>query len=148
MEQLMCVVTHSENETYELAKIVVTHLLPSAIVLLDGNMGMGKSVFARGIIHGLGYTGKVTSPTFTLMNEYPTKPPVYHFDMYRLERSEQLFDIGYEEYVYSDGIALIEWAEKMEELYPENYILVKIEALNENERRITISANCDGFWRN
>lgn len=147
MKQLLNAITYSENGTYELAGKVAEHLLPSAIVLLDGNMGMGKSVFARGIIHHLGYKGKVTSPTFTLMNQYPTDPPVYHFDMYRLERSEQLFDIGYEEYVYSDGIALIEWAEKMEELYPEHYILVKIEALSENERQITVSTNCDDFWR-
>ena len=146
MRQLLSIITHSESETYEFAKGIAKHLNPSAIVLLDGNMGMGKSVFARGIIHGLGYEGKVTSPTFTLMNEYPTDPPVYHFDMYRLESPEQLYGIGYEEYVYSDGIALIEWAEKMEELYPDKFITVRIEELKENERQITVLTDCDDFW--
>ena len=136
MEQVK--ITTSEEETNILASQLASKLLPGAIVLLNGDMGAGKSVFARGIIQSLGYNGAVTSPTFTLMNEYPTEPNVYHFDLYRLKSYDQLYDIGYDEYVYSDGISLIEWSEKMEHLLPENYVEIIIEKLDPSTRRITI----------
>ena len=136
MEQVH--ITNSEEETNILASQLASKLLPGAIVLLNGDMGAGKSVFARGIIQSLGYNGAVTSPTFTLMNEYPTEPNVYHFDLYRLKSYDQLYDIGYDEYVYSDGISLIEWSEKMEHLLPENYVEIIIEKLDPSTRRITI----------
>ena len=136
MEQVK--ITTSEEETNILASQLASKLLPGAIVLLNGDMGAGKSVFARGIIQSLGYRGAVTSPTFTLMNEYPTEPNVYHFDLYRLKSYDQLYDIGYDEYVYSDGISLIEWSEKMEHLLPENYVEIIIEKLDPSTRRITI----------
>ncbi len=131
--------SHSEAETEEFAAGLAEELEGSDVVILDGGMGCGKSVLARGIIHKLGYQGAVTSPTFTLMNEYPTIPAVYHFDLYRLDNEYQLLDIGFEDYVYSDGISLIEWAEKAGSMFPEKYILVKIERINENERKITVS---------
>ena len=136
MEQVK--ITTSEEETNILASQLASKLLPGAIVLLNGDMGAGKSDFARGIIQSLGYRGAVTSPTFTLMNEYPTEPNVYHFDLYRLKSYDQLYDIGYDEYVYSDGISLIEWSEKMEHLLPENYVEIIIEKLDPSTRRITI----------
>ena len=136
MEQVH--ITNSEEETNILASQLASKLVPGAIVLLNGDMGAGKSVFARGIIQSLGYNGAVTSPTFTLMNEYPTEPNVYHFDLYRLKSYDQLYDIGYDEYVYSDGISLIEWSEKMEHLLPENYVEIIIEKLDPSTRRITI----------
>lgn len=142
MIQVLNTTTHSENETYELAKSLAHRLEKGAIIILKGGMGVGKSVFARGIIQALEYSGAVTSPTFTLMNEYPTNPPVYHFDMYRLEYPEQLYDIGYDEYIYSNGISLIEWSERMEHLHPDEYILVEIERISESDRQISISTNC------
>ena len=136
MEQVK--ITTSEEETNILASQLASKLLPGAIVLLNGDMGAGKSVFARGIIQSLGYKGAVTSPTFTLMNEYPTEPAVYHFDLYRLKSYDQLYDIGYDEYIYSDGISLIEWSEKMEHLLPENYVEIIIEKIDPTTRRITV----------
>lgn len=132
-----------EKETVEFARTIAPKLRGGAIVLLEGSMGAGKSVFARAVINALGYNGAVTSPTFVLMNEYPTYPPVYHFDMYRLSNPDQLYDIGFSDYIYSDGISLIEWPSKMEYLCPEKYISVNIERLSENERKITVSTNCD-----
>ncbi|MBE5817816.1 MAG: tRNA (adenosine(37)-N6)-threonylcarbamoyltransferase complex ATPase subunit type 1 TsaE [Clostridiales bacterium] len=136
MEQVK--ITTSEEETNILASQLASKLLPGAIVLLNGDMGAGKSVFARGIIQSLGYKGAVTSPTFTLMNEYPTEPVVYHFDLYRLKSYDQLYDIGYDEYIYSDGISLIEWSEKMEHLLPENYVEIIIEKIDPTTRKITV----------
>ena len=137
MEQVTRITT-SEEETNILASQLASKLLPGAIVLLNGDMGAGKSVFARGIIQSLGYKGAVTSPTFTLMNEYPTEPVVYHFDLYRLKSYDQLYDIGYDEYIYSDGISLIEWSEKMEHLLPENYVEIIIEKIDPTTRKITV----------
>ncbi len=136
-------ISTSEAETLEFGKALSQMLIPGAILLLEGDLGAGKSVLARGIISSLGYKGAVTSPTFTIMNEYRTTPPVYHFDMYRLEEPEQLYDIGYEEYLFGDGISIIEWPSKMEYLYPESYVRVNIEHVSANERRITVSANND-----
>mgnify|MGYP004486628037 FL=1 len=136
-------ITDCEKDTYVLGQALASRLNKGAILLLDGDMGAGKSVLARGIIRALGYEGAVTSPTFTLMNEYDTMPPVYHFDLYRLEYPEQLYDIGYEEYLYSDGISIIEWPSKMEFLKPDKFISVNIERLNENERKVTVSGMPD-----
>ena len=136
-------ITECENETYVLGQVLAARLNKGAILHLDGDMGAGKSVLARGIIRALGYKGAATSPTFTLMNEYDTVPPVYHFDLYRLEYPEQLYDIGYEEYLYSDGISIIEWPSKMEFLKPDKFIYVNIERLNENERKVTVSGMPD-----
>ncbi len=141
MEQIFEIITSTEAESAQAASQLAGRLAFGAIVLLNGGMGAGKSVFARGIVQALGYDGVVTSPTFTLMNEYPTVPPVYHFDLYRLEQPEQLYDIGYEEYVYGDGVALIEWSQNMEYLLPENYIEVRIEKLSPTSRRITVFAD-------
>lgn len=131
----------SEQQTFELGKSLALRLNPGAILLLNGDMGAGKSVLARGIIKALGYNGAVTSPTFTLMNEYPTSPTVYHFDLYRLEVPEQLYDIGFEEYVYSDGISIIEWPSKLEYLKPNTYISVNITHIDENTRKVTVETD-------
>ena len=143
MIQLLKTKTHSESETYEFARSIAKYINNGAILILNGKMGVGKSVFARGIINELGYTGAVTSPTFTLMNEYPTEPAVYHFDLYRLEYPEELFDIGYDECMYSDNISIIEWAERMGSLFPNEYVLIEIARLSENNRDITVSTNSE-----
>lgn len=140
----MYTVTHSEEETYAFAVKISKLLKKGAIVLLNGDMGAGKSVFARGVIQSLGYKLPVTSPTFTLMNEYNTTPVVCHFDLYRLDTPEQLYDIGYDEYIYSDNISLIEWSEKMEYLLPDDYIEIRIEKSDLQTRKITVIADKKG----
>lgn len=137
-------ISECEQQTVALGESIALRLKQGAILLLNGDMGAGKSVFARGIIKALGYAGAVTSPTFTLMNEYATVPPIYHFDLYRLEEPEQLYDIGFEEYLYSDGISIIEWPSKMEYLKPKTFISVNIEHIDENQRKVTVEADhCD-----
>ena len=131
--------SESEEQTELFAQKIAGKLMPGAILILNGEMGSGKSVFARGIIHGLGYSGTVTSPTFTLMNTYEGGVlPVYHFDSYRLNAPEQLYDIGYDEFLYGSGISLIEWAQRMENLYPEQHIIVSIEKTGIFTRTITV----------
>ena len=131
--------SESEEQTELFAQKIAGKLMPGAILILNGEMGSGKSVFARGIIHGLGYSGTVTSPTFTLMNTYEGGVlPVYHFDLYRLNTPEQLYDIGYDEFLYGSGISLIEWAQRMENLYPEQHIIVSIEKTGIFTRTITV----------
>ncbi len=134
--------TESEEQTELFAQKMAGKLTSGAILILNGEMGAGKSVFARGIIHALGYSGTVTSPTFTLMNTYEGGLlPVYHFDLYRLNRAEQLYDIGYDEFLYGSGISLIEWAQRMENLFPEEHILVSIEKTGTSTRSITVEDN-------
>jgi hydrolase, P-loop family len=131
--------SESEEQTELFAQKIAGKLMPGAILILNGEMGSGKSVFARGIIHGLGYSGTVTSPTFTLMNAYEGGLlPVYHFDLYRLNTPEQLYDIGYDEFLYGSGISLIEWAQRMENLYPEQHIAISIEKTGIFTRTITV----------
>ena len=131
--------SESEEQTELFAQKIAGKLMPGAILILNGEMGSGKSVFARGIIHGLGYSGTVTSPTFTLMNAYEGGVlPVYHFDLYRLNTPEQLYDIGYDEFLYGSGISLIEWAQRMENLYPEQHIAISIEKTGIFTRTITV----------
>lgn len=131
--------SESEEQTELFAQKIAGKLMPGAILILNGEMGSGKSVFARGIIHGLGYSGTVTSPTFTLMNTYEGGLlPVYHFDLYRLNTPEQLYDIGYDEFLYGSGISLIEWAQRMENLYPEQHIAISIEKTGIFTRTITV----------
>ena len=131
--------SESEEQTELFAQKIAGKLMPGAILILNGEMGSGKSVFARGIIHGLGYSGTVTSPTFTLMNAYEGGLlPVYHFDLYRLNAPEQLYDIGYDEFLYGSGISLIEWAQRMENLYPEQHIAISIEKTGIFTRTITV----------
>ena len=131
--------SESEEQTELFAQKIAGKLMPGAILILNGEMGSGKSVFARGIIHGLGYSGTVTRPTFTLMNAYEgVVLPVYHFDLYRLNAPEQLYDIGYDEFLYGSGISLIEWAQRMENLYPEQHIAISIEKTGIFTRTITV----------
>ena len=111
------------------------------VILLYGDLGVGKTVFAKGFAEGLGITEPVTSPTFTIVHEYEGSKKMYHFDLYRIGYPDELYDIGYVEYFYSDGVSLVEWPERLEYLMPENAISVTVEKdLNEdpNFRRIKV----------
>ncbi|MCR4605848.1 MAG: tRNA (adenosine(37)-N6)-threonylcarbamoyltransferase complex ATPase subunit type 1 TsaE [Eubacterium sp.] len=111
------------------------------ILLLYGDLGVGKTVFAKGFAAGLGIDEPVTSPTFTLVHEYEGTKKLYHFDLYRIGDPDELYDIGYEEYFYSDGISLVEWPERLEDLKPDTAIEIHIEKeLSEvlDYRKITI----------
>lgn len=109
----------------ELGKIIASVLQKNDLIYLNGELGAGKTTIARGIIKGLGYQGRVNSPTFTLMNEYETEPRVVHFDFYRLE-SDELIDLGLEEYLEKDAIAIIEWPEIGKGKIPDEAIKIDI----------------------
>ena len=116
--------TCSELETEQIGRLLSSVLLPGSLILLNGELGAGKTVFARGVIRGVGVDDPyITSPTFTLMNTYPQgRVPVYHFDLYRLALPDELGVTGTDEYLEGAGIALVEWAEKGGDWIPEDHL--------------------------
>ena len=130
--------SHNEQETEALGARLASCLLPGAVVAYQGGLGMGKTAFTRGLARGLGSPDIVTSPTYTIVNEYlGGRLPLFHFDMYRLRSAEDLWDIGWEDYLDRGGVCAVEWSENVAEAM-EDAISVTIEKLGENTRRITI----------
>ena len=130
----------SETETEKLGEEFVKTLPAGAVVAMRGGMGVGKTAFVRGVARGLGETGRVTSPTYTIVNEYETEIPLFHFDLYRLESAEELYDIGFDDYLKRRGICFIEWSENADgEVSFSHYVEIKRAEDDENVRVITIS---------
>ena len=120
--------SHSEQETEQLGEQVARKLPRGTVIAYTGELGMGKTAFTRGLARGLGCRGRVTSPTFTIVQEYEDgRLPFYHFDVYRIGDIEEMDEIGYEDYFYGDGVCLIEWAELIEELLPKKRTEILIE---------------------
>ena len=120
--------TYSAEETYRLGQKLGEKAVPGQVYTLDGDLGAGKTVFTQGFARGLGIEGPVCSPTFTILMQYSDgRLPLYHFDVYRITDIEEMEEIGYQEYFYSDGVCLIEWAGLIEELLPEDRIRIRIE---------------------
>ena len=133
-------VTHSAMETRQLGMKLAALLRPGDTVLLKGGLGAGKSELARGIARGLGIAGPVPSPSFTILNAYDEgRLPLYHFDWYRIEDPAEISEMGLEEMIGGDGVALIEWSEKAPDCLPENVLLAEIRATGEEEREITLT---------
>jgi tRNA threonylcarbamoyladenosine biosynthesis protein TsaE len=132
-------ITNSPEETEEVAKEFAKSLNGGEVIAYRGNLGMGKTCFTRGLAKGLGYDGYVTSPTFALINEYlGGRLNIYHFDMYRISSWDELYSSGFFEYIEQGGIVAAEWSENIENALPQNTIYVELEALDENQRKITI----------
>ena len=125
----------------EVAEAVISSLDGRNIVAFCGPMGAGKTTLISAILEHLGSTDTVTSPTFAIVNQYATATgeAVHHFDFYRINRIEEVFDMGYEEYFYSGDLCLIEWPELIEDLLPEDAMVIRIEALSPTERKFTIA---------
>lgn len=135
----MLIQTHSAEETRALGEKLSGRLQAGDVVVLEGELGAGKSELARGIARGLGVKETVTSPSFTILNVYESgRIPLYHFDWYRLESAEELYELGMDEYLGGDGIAVVEWAERCPEVVPEGSMRIRIEATGEDERIIEI----------
>ena len=118
--------TNSAKETHELGKRIGSNAKKGQIYTLEGDLGVGKTVFTQGVADGLGIKEPISSPTFTIIQEYQEgRLPFYHFDVYRIGDVEEMEEIGYDDYFFGDGICLIEWANLIEEILPENVITVK-----------------------
>jgi len=132
-------VTHSEAETARAGETLAASLRPGDSVLLRGDLGMGKTVFARGLARGLGVPAdEVRSPTFTLVNPYRGRIPVHHIDLYRIEKPGDLDELGLEEILEGDGVAIVEWSERLGPYLPEHPVTVTIEDLGGSSRRLVI----------
>lgn len=130
------IVSKNYQETIKIARSIASYLDKGMVILLKGDLGVGKTIFAKGIAEGLSIDEPVTSPTFALLHEYEGSEKLYHFDLYRLYDPEEIYDIGYDEYIYGEGISLIEWPERMDYLLPEDYLLVNIKRLEEPDERL------------
>ena len=134
-------ITHSPEETEAIGEKLAQQLNPGTILAYRGDLGAGKTAFTRGLARGLGFREQVTSPTYTIVNEYlGGLMPLFHFDMYRLHSSDDLFDIGWDDYLERGGICAVEWSENVADAL-EDPIIVNIEKLGENSRRITIEGS-------
>ena len=134
----MVFLTNSPDETEAVAAALAKALTPGAVIAYRGDLGAGKTAFTRGLARGLGYTHPVTSPTYTIVNEYlEGRLPLFHFDMYRLASGDDLWDIGWEDYLDRGGICAVEWSENVADAL-ENPIVVTIEKTGETSRRITV----------
>ena len=137
-------ITNSPVETEAVAEKLGKQLQPGTVLAYLGDLGAGKTAFTRGLARGLGATDMVTSPTYTIVNEYLSgRMPLFHFDMYRLASSDDLWDIGWEDYLERGGVCAVEWSENVADAM-ENVITVRIEKMGEDSRRITIEGG-DGF---
>ena len=122
------IISQSPEETFELGKKLGEGILPGSVLTLVGDLGVGKTVFTQGLARGLGITDTVNSPTFTIVQIYEEgRLPLYHLDVYRIGDISEMDEIGYEDYFYGDGVCLIEWANLIEEILPEQYVEIRIE---------------------
>ena len=136
-------ITNSPLETEKVGEALGKILQPGAVLAYEGDLGAGKTAFTRGLARGLGAAEQVTSPTYTIVNEYLSgRMPLFHFDMYRLASSDDLWDIGWEDYLERGGVCAVEWSENVEEAL-ENAIFVTIEKTGEDSRRITVEGGAD-----
>ena len=133
-------ITNSERETEQLGQRLADVLWAGSVIAFTGDLGAGKTAFTRGLALGLGVGERVTSPTFTIVNEYEGgRLPLFHFDMYRLGSSDELFDIGWEDYLARGGVCAVEWSENMEEALDEEPIRIDIRrGEHDNQRRISV----------
>ena len=130
--------TNSAGETEALGEKLAQVLKPGSVIAFRGDLGAGKTAFTRGLARGLGASDRVTSPTYTIVNEYlGGRLPLFHFDMYRLGSSDELFDIGWEDYLERGGVCAVEWSENVADAM-EDALVISIQKLGDNERKITI----------
>ena len=132
------VITHSESETEAFGKALAEMIPSSTVLCLYGELGAGKTALIRGLAEGMGLSCTVSSPTFTIVNEYLGERDLIHFDMYRLSGAEELFDIGWDDYLSRNAVLAVEWSENVEDAFDGSEIRIRIEKLSETDRRITV----------
>ena len=138
---MMQITTHSADETQALGQKLASRLAPGDVIAYFGDLGAGKTAFTRGLAQGLGITDPVTSPTYTIVNEYLSgRIPLFHFDMYRLSSSDELFDIGWEDYLSRGGVCAVEWSENVEDALQDAIrVTLEKDADEPDTRHITIT---------
>lgn len=139
---MMQITTHSADETQALGQKLASRLAPGDVIAYFGDLGAGKTAFTRGLAQGLGITDPVTSPTYTIVNEYLSgRIPLFHFDMYRLGSSDELFDIGWEDYLARGGVCAVEWSERAEDAFDGSTVRIDFRrgAQHDGWRVITIT---------
>ncbi|MCF0121124.1 MAG: tRNA (adenosine(37)-N6)-threonylcarbamoyltransferase complex ATPase subunit type 1 TsaE [Oscillospiraceae bacterium] len=134
----MIFISQNETDTEAIGEEFAGKLAPGTVAALYGGLGAGKTAFVRGMARGLGVNARVSSPTFTIVNEYPGRIPLFHFDMYRLASSDELFDIGWEDYLERGGICAVEWSENVEDAFFPDTVRVRITKTGDDTREIAI----------
>lgn len=134
----MRIIAQTPEETMKIAGKLAETFSGGEVVGLDGGLGAGKTVFVKGFARGLGVRAAITSPTFNIVREYAGRLPLYHFDVYRIEEPEEMFEVGFAEYLSSGGVTIIEWASRVEALLPPGCIRVEIQGAGEDARVLEI----------
>ncbi len=143
MNKELVFTTNSPTETENLGKHIAKSLTPNTVLAFKGDLGAGKTCFIRGLATGLGFLGETNSPTFSVVNEYiGGRLPLYHFDMYRIESWDDLYSIGFFDYIENGGVLAIEWSENIENALPEETAEISITNESDNTRNITIRGLC------
>jgi len=137
----MAYLSHSAQETEAFGEDLARRLRPGAVIACTGALGAGKTAFTRGLARGLGCRARVTSPTFTIVNEYDGPIPLFHFDLYRLSGADELYEIGWDDYLARGGVCVVEWSERAGDALPPDVICVDIARCdgNDNWRSITVT---------
>lgn len=131
-------ISHSQLDTEEVGRKLAEKLPGGSVVAMYGDLGAGKTAFVRGMAKGMGLSCRVSSPTFTIVNEYLGERELIHFDMYRLSSADELFDIGWEDYLNRGAVCAVEWSENVQDAFFGDEVVVRIEKLNDTDRKITI----------
>jgi tRNA threonylcarbamoyladenosine biosynthesis protein TsaE len=139
-EAIFKYISNSKKDTLWFGNKIGELLVPGQIILLAGELGAGKTVITQGISRGLGIEDEVTSPTFKLINEYEGELPLFHMDLYRLETEEDLYNIGFEEYLEREGIVVIEWPDLAYNLLPPDFVYIKINIISDEVREILVES--------
>jgi len=134
----MRIITKSEEETLRVGLRVGERLKMGDVINLNGELGAGKTHITKGIAKGLGVDDYITSPTFIIVNQYEGRIPLYHFDVYRINDIDEMHEIGFEEYLYGNGVCIVEWGSMVEELLPDSAIRIDINKIDDNTREIVI----------
>lgn len=134
----MKIITRNEGETFKLGSLIGKDLKPGDIIALDGDLGAGKTQFSKGIAEGLEVQDYITSPTFTIVNQYDGRLPLYHFDVYRIDDINEMYEIGFDEYLFGEGVCVIEWAQMVRDLLPDKIIKIFIKKIDDETREFDI----------
>lgn len=144
------VISASPEKTRSLGRTIGAALNPGEVIAVSGELGAGKTLFIKGLALGLGTDPRVpvTSPTYTILQEYPGQKNLFHFDFYRLDKIDEVLALGYEDYFYNDGVAAIEWPEKFPEIFPKHTLWVNMNRRGDDAREISFSTEDVHKWEN